>query len=117
MLLAGYFGLQVAVRFLGENDWAAVTAGRNPRFARGPGYPADGGSVVFGGFGYDVGLMHRKVGQWQGHSLYRAGPRLEYWPGLIGWVRNRDRTQLVYRDLDGSERPLPPDEKPEHLVE
>lgn len=115
LLLVGYFGLQMTARFLGENDWAAVVAGRTPRFASGPNYAADGGSTVYFGVGYKVGVMHRKAGQWQKHSLYRTGPCLEYWPVLIGVVRNRDQTQIVYRDADGSERPLAPNEAPAPL--
>jgi hypothetical protein len=77
----------VVVWIMGQYDYARLSAGKQPTFARWKLYLADGGSVQYWGFGYAVTKLHELS---DGLDLsnpakrtFRVGYELDYWTPFV----------------------------------
>ena len=96
LIVSCVFVFELVARFRGERDFEVILQGGKPVRASKPQYPADGGSVVFEGFGYSVWHVHEiQPALQQADYRYCVGSRLEYWLSLPIIARNRDATIIV----------------------
>jgi hypothetical protein len=87
--LLALLSLQLVIWLMADHDYAALAAGGYPRFTPLGSLLADGGSVVYYGFGYTLSQVHSEM-QTPTGTVYRVGPRLSYWLPVAG----RDGTTI-----------------------
>jgi hypothetical protein len=91
-LIIGVLFVAVAVWIMGQYDYARLSDGKHPVFARLKMYEADGGSVQYWGFGYAVTEIHRMTGVLgdadfsdpsTSKATFRVGYALDYWTPFV----------------------------------
>ena len=85
-LLVGFLFL-AAIWIMGQYDYARLSDGKRPMFARWKMYEADGGSVQYWGLGYAVTDMHRLTGGLDlanpSKRTFQIGYALDYWTPFV----------------------------------
>jgi hypothetical protein len=97
-LVVGFLALLGAILIMGQHDYSALAAGRQPTFAWSKVPFADGGSVEYRGLGYSVMRVHRLTGHLvagevdtPGMTRFYVGQTLDFWIPLFG----RESTRIV----------------------
>jgi len=72
---------------MGQYDYARLSDGKRPVFARLKMYEADGGSVQYWGLGYAVTEIHRMTESTDffnsNERMFRVGYALDYWTPFV----------------------------------